>query len=215
MNAIIESITEAFTQRQRSDAEQYWRALTDKKADPDLLMTLADRLGKDLNAMRIDAELLEQLSALPQPDESAHTKAMKKIAKDVVTLQGEIAELKKITAEKVSKLEALSSQRSYKRDEHTRATGEYQTLIRQLAERGHPGCSEQIRSAEAARNESRQAKLTAHREKTLKADIKRIRESLNAELSKPEKRRYSSVIGSLETKLKRAENELQGLESGA
>lgn len=45
MNALIEQLTEAFSSRKRSDAEQYWLALGSQDTHPDVLMTLCDKLN--------------------------------------------------------------------------------------------------------------------------------------------------------------------------
>ena len=203
MNAIIETITEAFTQRQRSDAEQYWRALTDKNADPDLLMTLADRLDKSLPDVESDHALLTEYSATPKPDSAKFQKQIKSNNARLEKLRAEIADLKSDTAKKSEELEIMRAKQEHDRDAHARSESQYSELLRSLASSGHPQASAELEQRKKIRYESKQRLITEQRRQTLKREIDNIRAGMSGLSGERE--------GLVAQRLKEAENELQGL----
>ena len=171
MNALLQKLEETFQTRQRSDADQYWSMINDPKASPDALMTVADRLGKNLGDIRQDAELIIELNSTPKPDEKKLKSELVKLRSKRQKISDEIAKMRALIQAKSLELDTLSAATHVTQAEYNSTETAYKTLIKALSARGYPQAVAEIESATQAKQEAREQRLYERRESDLLKEI--------------------------------------------
>ena len=210
---IMERLAGAFENRAKSDAEQYWAAIQNEDANPELVMTLADQMGKGLDDIRIDHDLFLRAQGTPKPDHKKTQRTIKRLMDESAKASAKADELFQEALEQTYKAAKARDQASYERKQADMLSKEYNAIIRELAERGHPGFSAEVHSINEARLQERERVLSERRESELLQVIQRIERDLPAyeEAVLSGKTQYNLTIEQMQEELKTAQRELQEL----
>ena len=206
--ALMKQLSEIFKAKELSAVDSYWSLLKSGNYDPEEMHAAAVRIGKDVEAVERDAELLADLRNSPMPDMNAITKVSKTAYQQAEKARLQALELKAKASKKLSESEILRNKARHDRQLAEDQAKHHRQVKRALAAAGCPECLAEVEAEQASKRAEHERKLSERARSDLEKQLNALRSRLEAAHEKDGK-----GVELIQNAIEKAESELQGFTS--